>query len=61
MPGINHDEDLEREARRLERERLRPYLRHTDDCCAMLRGGEINPPVEHFCTCGLREALHPQA
>jgi hypothetical protein len=50
--------EVDREARRLEREKLRPYLRHTEDCCAMLRGGEINPLIEHFCTCGLNEILN---
>lgn len=40
-----------------ERERLKLWLRHTEDCCAMLRGGEINPIVEDHCICGLRAAL----
>ena len=55
--GINHDEALELEARRLERQKLLPYLRHTSDCCGMLAGGPINRSIEHHCTCGLHEAL----
>lgn len=40
MPDLNDVFAIEREGRRLEREKLRPYLRHTDDCGAVIQTHE---------------------